>query len=82
VSGDAAAMHEAHRRWLGNANRRTDDPDYQEAWYFEQCGGCRFWLPLAGPSDEDHGSARMHCRHSTARPDSNMMDAISWRTGG
>jgi hypothetical protein len=48
-------MRQTHERWLANANRHTDDSNYQEAWYFEQCGGCRFWLPLAGPAGEDFG---------------------------
>ncbi|MFE2885953.1 DUF3027 domain-containing protein [Streptomyces sp. NPDC059272] len=45
-----------HARWIGKRNRRTDDPGYQEAWYDEQCGACRFWFPLSGNMGSDYGA--------------------------
>lgn len=27
-----------HERWLRGLNRQTGAPDYQDEWYFEQCG--------------------------------------------
>ncbi|MET7619943.1 DUF3027 domain-containing protein [Streptomyces sp. NPDC005408] len=45
-----------HARWIQNRNRRTDDPEYKEAWYDEQCGACRFWFPLAGDLGSDYGA--------------------------
>ena len=51
-----AEVDSAHDRWLGNRNRRTDDPAYPDSWAFEQCGGCRFWIPLAGKLGHDWGA--------------------------
>ncbi|WP_460514774.1 DUF3027 domain-containing protein [Flindersiella endophytica] len=31
-------------------------PEYRESWYDEQCGGCRFWIPLAGSMGSDYGA--------------------------
>lgn len=36
-------------------NRSTAAADYREEWYFEQCGGCRFWIPLYGRIGNDWG---------------------------
>jgi hypothetical protein len=44
-----------HQQWLSRAKRRIDDPYYREEWWAEQCGGCRFWLELAGPMGLDYG---------------------------
>ncbi|MFG6194504.1 DUF3027 domain-containing protein [Nonomuraea sp. JJY05] len=44
-----------HERWVRDRNRRTEDPGYRESWYAEQCGGCRFWFPLAGELGLDYG---------------------------
>ncbi|MFI7467828.1 DUF3027 domain-containing protein [Nonomuraea sp. NPDC049646] len=45
-----------HERWLAGCHRRTEDPDYREEWYSEQCGACRFWFPLAGALGNDYGA--------------------------
>ncbi|WP_165984281.1 DUF3027 domain-containing protein [Streptomyces sp. YIM 98790] len=45
-----------HARWIEHRNRRTEDPDYPEEWYFQQCGGCRYWVPLAGKLGLDYGA--------------------------
>lgn len=46
---------ETHSRWLAVRNRKQESPDYQEEWYSEQCGGCEFWIPLAGGWGSDFG---------------------------
>jgi hypothetical protein len=45
-----------HEQWLVRRNRRQEDPAYPDDWWAEQCGGCEFWLALAGPMGKDYGS--------------------------
>lgn len=45
-----------HLRWVAHRNRDTGAPDYPEAWYAEQCGGCWFYVPLAGEYGSDWGA--------------------------
>lgn len=52
----AAECSAIHERWVAERNRRTEDPGYREEWYSEQCGGCRFWLPLSGELGRDYGA--------------------------
>jgi hypothetical protein len=49
---------ETHRRWVERLglNRDTSDAAYPDAWYFEQCGQCRFWLAVDGPLGGDWGA--------------------------
>jgi hypothetical protein len=52
------ADHKAiHSRWarLLSFNRDTSDPNYEDVWYEQQCGGCCFWFPLSGPLGFDWG---------------------------
>ncbi|MER6961448.1 DUF3027 domain-containing protein [Streptomyces sp. NPDC000618] len=56
VTHGPGELDEIHTRWIQNRNRRTDDPAYQESWYDEQCGGCRFWIPLSGTLGSDYGA--------------------------
>jgi hypothetical protein len=53
---------EAHSRWITQRNRIPDesDPEFQESWVWEQCGICRFWLPLAGSLGADWGVCANH----------------------
>ena len=37
-------------------NRRQEDSQYRDTWYYEQCGGCRFWIPLVGSLGSDYGA--------------------------
>ncbi|MFF9473907.1 DUF3027 domain-containing protein [Streptomyces roseolus] len=37
-------------------NRSTGVPGYREEWFGEQCGGCRFWIPLSGKLGQDWGA--------------------------
>ncbi|GAA2795626.1 hypothetical protein GCM10010452_24870 [Crossiella cryophila] len=52
---DRAEVEAITQRWVRNSHRRTDDPDYPDEWYYEQCGGCRYWFPLAGQLGYDFG---------------------------
>ena len=47
-----------HRRWVAGVNRSGDENDarYDESWAWEQCGACRFWMPLAGTLGLDWGA--------------------------
>ncbi|GHJ47114.1 hypothetical protein Cs7R123_44560 [Catellatospora sp. TT07R-123] len=45
-----------HARWIARRHRNTDDLTYRDEWYDEQCGGCRFWFPLAGEMGSDYGA--------------------------
>lgn len=52
---DEAHVHACHSRWVTRLNRSTGDPDYPEEWFSEQCGGCTFYVPLAGKWGYDWG---------------------------
>ncbi|GLX23462.1 DUF3027 domain-containing protein [Streptomyces lavendulae] len=45
-----------HARWLRLLNRSTGEPGYRDEWYWEQCGGCRFWIALNGELGQDWGA--------------------------
>lgn len=45
----------AHERWTQRANRVVGSDDYRDEWYAEQCGSCRYWLPLTGAFSHDYG---------------------------
>ncbi|CAL9485593.1 MULTISPECIES: DUF3027 domain-containing protein [unclassified Streptomyces] len=57
---DLAHNGENHARWLALLNRSTGTPDYRDDWYYEQCGGCRFWVALSGRLGQDWGA----CTHA------------------
>ena len=44
-----------HSRWRERRLRKTEDPAYLDEWYAQQCGGCRFWMPLTGILGSDYG---------------------------
>lgn len=46
----------AHSRWMNLRNRRQEDVQYREEWWGEQCGHCRFWIPLSGAIGADYGA--------------------------
>jgi hypothetical protein len=54
---DVNPSAKTHARWVTARNRAPDtsNPDFKEAWVWEQCGICKFWLPLAGPLGADWG---------------------------
>jgi hypothetical protein len=53
---DEAFAAATHERWRKRQHRPMDGPDYRDAWYAQQCGGCRFWLPLTGVLGDDYGA--------------------------
>ncbi|MBB5802053.1 hypothetical protein F4560_001821 [Saccharothrix ecbatanensis] len=55
VTRNETEMDSIHERWLGDRNRGRGGHEYEESWAGEQCGGCRFWVPLAGRVGHDYG---------------------------
>jgi hypothetical protein len=51
-----AERNDVHDRWARKVNRIAEGQPYEDAWYDQQCGACRFWLPLAGPMGADWGA--------------------------
>lgn len=45
----------SYQRWMDRRNRKQESPDYRDEWYAEQCGHCRFWVPLTGALGADWG---------------------------
>ena len=44
-----------HARWVQLQSRVIGSDDYLDEWYDQQCGICRWWLPIAGVFGEDYG---------------------------
>ena len=44
-----------HERWNDRRNRRVESDGYREEWYREQCGSCKYWIPLTGVFAADYG---------------------------
>ncbi|MEV7376465.1 DUF3027 domain-containing protein [Streptomyces sp. NPDC090301] len=65
TDGNGDAGDDVHRRWLQLLNRSTGSPSYRDEWFDEQCGGCRFWIPLSGDLGLDWGA----CTHADSRFD-------------
>lgn len=80
VTLSEAELDSIHGRWIRDRNRGRDDQEYQESWGEEQCGGCRFWIPLAGRVGNDYGAcsnARTLGRRSTGVCGSNTTAVTS-----
>lgn len=45
-----------HERWILKRNRRQESPKYEDSWYAEQCGACRFFIALSGKLGLDYGA--------------------------
>ena len=45
-----------HWRWLERVNRDLDDPGWKDEWGLQQCGGCRYFIPLIGALKHDWGA--------------------------
>lgn len=53
---DDARLMAVHARWAARQlNRDSTDLDYQDDWYWEQCGECWHWLALGGQLGNDWG---------------------------
>ncbi|WP_372339754.1 DUF3027 domain-containing protein [Nocardiopsis sp. CC223A] len=68
VGNDAEALKRIHRRWSARRVRSPASPDFQDIWVSEQCGGCRYWFPLAGKLGLDYGA----CANSESEFDSHV----------
>jgi Protein of unknown function (DUF3027) len=53
---DEAFQRDIHERWVERQHRPMSDPEYRDEWCAEQCGGCRFWIPLSGVLGDDYGA--------------------------
>jgi hypothetical protein len=53
---DREHFQASHHRWADRRLRRQNDPSYQDEWWQQQCGGCRFWIPLTGIFGDDYGA--------------------------
>ena len=71
LTDDGGHAEATHRRWANahQLNRKTSDPDYPDSWYFEQCGGCRYWVPLKGLLGSDWGA----CTNNESKFDCSLM---------
>ncbi len=49
-------FNECHQRWMMLRNRKQEVRDYKEEWYAEQCGMCKYFIPLTGVFAEDYGA--------------------------
>ncbi|MDA0184073.1 DUF3027 domain-containing protein [Solirubrobacter phytolaccae] len=55
LKGSKRHQDATHRRWARDLNRATDSDGYRDEWYREQCGACRWWIPLTGAWGLDWG---------------------------
>ena len=62
---------ECHTRWISRQNRIWPqiDTDIPEHWHNEQCGQCRFFIPIKGYLQADWGV----CSNKTSKFDGNVM---------
>ena len=52
---DGGHFKATHVRWMERRNRKIESDNYLDQWRDEQCGSCRFWLPLTGAFGDDYG---------------------------
>lgn len=52
---DKKHANACHYRWSEKLNRDVSKAEYKEDWANEQCGGCRFYVPLTGAFITDWG---------------------------
>jgi len=45
-----------HKRWMERRNRKQESPRYRDEWWAEQCGRCRYFIPLTGVLGSDYGA--------------------------
>ena len=56
AKNDPELQKAASRRWKDHRHRCPGDPGAPERWAFEQCGRCRYFIPLDGPMGADWGA--------------------------
>jgi hypothetical protein len=58
LANDATHKYKVHKRWreqIVPISRVPGTPGYKEEWYNEQCGACKYYLPLTGRFGDDWG---------------------------
>jgi hypothetical protein len=56
LRSDEQHFAECHTRWMERRNRKMEASDYELPWAEEQCGMCRYWIPLEGIFATDYGA--------------------------
>lgn len=56
LSTDRTHADTCHRRWLERRNRKQESERYREEWWAEQCGHCKYFIPLMGVLGADYGA--------------------------
>ncbi len=64
---EMSELHQAkcHLRWRERINRNIADEGCTDSWYREQCGACRYYIPLSGLLAADYGG----CTHPESKFD-------------
>jgi hypothetical protein len=85
LRNDSEHRRATHNRWMATRIRRQEDPNYLDKWRVQQCGSCRFWVPLARTWGTDYGA----CTNPASPRDGNVAfehdgchafaDAGSWQ---
>lgn len=52
---DEAHAAACHQRWLALRHRKQEERNYKGEWHQQQCGACRFFIPLTGVLGSDYG---------------------------
>ncbi len=53
---DDSHTRTTHERWSQRLNRAWPPEAYRDEWRVQQCGNCRYWVPLAGDLGSDWGA--------------------------
>ncbi|WP_369334887.1 DUF3027 domain-containing protein [Tahibacter harae] len=48
-------VNRCHVRWIEKTNRDLRRPDKPDEWVWNQCEGCRYWVPIIGKFSGDWG---------------------------
>ena len=69
LGADEQHLRACHIRWTKRLHRNPLDPNYQDGWGIQQCGGCRYFIPLAGVFADDWGG----CTNAASSFDQRVM---------
>jgi len=69
VIHDKQHAEASHARWIQQLNRVQYAPGYKDEWFGEQCGACRYFVPLTGALIEDWGA----CTNPVSKFDRRVM---------
>lgn len=48
-------VHSCHERWSERISRDPSSKEATDEWVWNQCEGCRYWVPIAGKFQGDWG---------------------------